>query len=120
MKEKLPIISGIVASITAIIGASCCVIPLVLFNFGIGGAWLSNLAVLQPLRPYLIGLSILALIVGGIIYWRNRSSECAPCDEATTKKRKMSFIFLFALAVLLVGIAIIWPQVEPDLIRALR
>ena len=38
MKNKLPIISSIVASITAFIGASCCVISLVLFNLGIGGA----------------------------------------------------------------------------------
>ena len=119
MKERLPIISGIVASITAIIGASCCVIPLLFFNLGIGGAWLSNLAILQPLRPYLISLSILALIVGGIIFWRNRLSECTPCDETATK-RKVGFIYLFIIAVLLVGTAIIWPQIEPNLIRALR
>lgn len=118
MKDKLPVISSIVASITAVIGASCCVIPLVLFNLGIGGAWLSNLAVLQPFRPYLIAASILALAIGGYLYWRNRKATCEPCED--TPKQKAGTIILTIIAVLLIGIAIIWPQIEPDLIRVLR
>lgn len=118
MKNKLPFISSIIASFTAVIGASCCVIPLVLFNLGIGGAWLSNLAVLQPFRPYLIAVSILALAIGGYVYWRNRKSACEPCED--TSKQKTGMVVLTMIAVLLIGIAIIWPHIEPDLIRALR
>ena len=119
MKDKFPIIGSIVASVTAVIGASCCVIPLVLFNLGIGGAWVSNIAVLQPFRPYLIGVSVLALIAGGYFYWRNRKASCEPCGE-TAPKHKIGIILLGISAILLIGIAIIWPQIEPDLIRAIR
>lgn len=40
------------ASAAATIAASlCCVGPLVLVILGIGGAWISNLRVLEPWRP---------------------------------------------------------------------
>ncbi|MCH2547304.1 MAG: mercuric transporter MerT family protein [Alphaproteobacteria bacterium] len=118
MKDKFPIIGSIIASVTAVIGASCCVIPLVLFNLGIGGAWVSNITVLQPFRPYLIAVSILALAIGGYVYWRNCKSACEPCED--TPKQKTGMVILTIVAVLLTGIAIIWPQIEPDLIRAIR
>ena len=43
---------SLVAAILAAIGASvCCVGPLVLLALGIGGAWIGNLAALEPYRP---------------------------------------------------------------------
>jgi len=41
-----------IASVLAGIGASlCCVAPLVLLSLGLGGAWVSNLTVFEPVRP---------------------------------------------------------------------
>ncbi len=49
-----------IASVLAGIGASlCCVAPLVLLSLGLGGAWVANLTVLEPVRPVFIGLTLL-------------------------------------------------------------
>lgn len=37
----------------AIAASSCCVLPLVLFSVGIGGAWIGNLTALAPYQPIL-------------------------------------------------------------------
>lgn len=50
----------LIAGALAAVGASvCCVAPLVLLALGIGGAWISNLTALEPLRPVFIGLTLL-------------------------------------------------------------
>jgi mercuric ion transport protein len=50
------------AGALAAIGASiCCVGPLVLLMLGIGGAWVASLTALEPLRPWLIGATLLFL-----------------------------------------------------------
>lgn len=118
MKNKFPAISSIIASILAVIGASCCVIPLIFLNLGIGGAWLANLAILQPARPYLIAASIIALAASIYLFWRGRKSDCGSCEDAP--KRNTGTVILILISVLLIGAALIWPQIEPDLVRMLR
>ncbi|WP_411818490.1 mercuric transporter MerT family protein [Hyphococcus sp. DH-69] len=53
---------GVIASIFAVIGASCCILPLVLINLGISVAVVGNLALMSAARPYFI-LSALGLVV---------------------------------------------------------
>src|SRR3546814_4499833 len=35
----------------AIAASSCCILPLVLFSLGAGGAWIANLTALAPYQP---------------------------------------------------------------------
>ncbi|MBM4206790.1 MAG: mercury transporter MerT [Gammaproteobacteria bacterium] len=50
----------LIASVLAGIGASlCCVAPLVLLGLGIGGAWMTTLTALEPVRPVFVGLALL-------------------------------------------------------------
>ena len=52
------------AGALAAVGASlCCVGPLVLVTLGIGGAWISSLSKLEPLRP------IFSLVTIGLLAW---------------------------------------------------
>lgn len=54
--------NSLALSIFSAIGASvCCVGPLVLLLLGIGGAWIGNLQLFEPYRPFLIALSIVFL-----------------------------------------------------------
>ncbi|MDD5412690.1 MAG: mercuric transporter MerT family protein, partial [Methylobacter sp.] len=42
-----------IGAVLAAIGASvCCVGPLLLVSFGIGGAWMSALTSMETVRPY--------------------------------------------------------------------
>ena len=50
---------SLIASVLAGIGASlCCVAPLVLVTLGVGGAWVSALTKVEPLRPLLAVLAV--------------------------------------------------------------
>lgn len=53
---------SLIASVLAAVGASvCCVGPLVLLTLGIGGAWVSNVTALEPLRPWFLATTLLFL-----------------------------------------------------------
>lgn len=57
---SLNVKGSLVAGALAAIGASiCCVGPLALLLMGIGGAWIANLAALEPMRPFFIGATLL-------------------------------------------------------------
>jgi mercuric ion transport protein len=91
MNPKQTLIAGVLAGI----GASlCCVAPLVLLSLGIGGAWVANLTVLEPVRPLFIGLALLFIGLSfRKLYLTTQICEPGkPCanDEVIRKQR---FIF---------------------------
>ena len=89
----------------AAIGASvCCVGPLVLLSLGIGGAWISSLAALEPYRPIFIGITLVFLFMAfRKLYLIPR--QCAPDDACavptTLRNQRIVFwvvsVFLIAL-----------------------
>lgn len=92
-----------VASVLAAVGASvCCVGPLVLLTLGIGGAWVANLTALEPLRPWLIALTLLFL---GLAFRRLylQPQACEPgaaCAEPIVARRQRLIFWIVALALL--------------------
>ena len=69
------------AGVLAAIGASlCCVGPLVLVTLGIGGAWISSLSKLEPLRPLFIVATL------GLLAWAWHKLYRAPevCEPGTS------------------------------------
>ncbi len=47
--------------LAAILASACCLGPLVLIALGFSGAWIGNLTVLEPYRPFFIGAALVAL-----------------------------------------------------------
>lgn len=66
--------------LTAFAAASCCLLPVVLFLLGAGGAWIGTLVRLAPLQPYFIAAAIACLGVG---YWLAYRSRAACVDRGT-------------------------------------
>ena len=63
MQPAAAVKGSLFASAMAAIAASlCCVGPLVLVMLGAGGAWVSNLRVLEPWRPLFIGLTVVFIV----------------------------------------------------------
>jgi mercuric ion transport protein len=91
------------AGVLAALGASvCCVGPLVLLMLGIGGAWVANLTALEPLRPWLIGATLLFL---GLAFRRLylQPQVCEPgsaCAEPIVLRRQRWIFWIVALALL--------------------
>ena len=65
---------GFVAGFGALIGASCCILPLLLAIGGVSGSWIAGIGALTPYQPYLLGLAALCITVGWAIAIRRRMS----------------------------------------------
>lgn len=117
-KIKIGTIGGCLASLGAILASSCCVLPIILFNLGIGGAWISNLAILQPYREYMIGGAIIFLVSSIVFYMREKKCEDETCT--LTKKNKVSIFLFLLISLSLIAAALIWPSIEPLILRWLR
>jgi mercuric ion transport protein len=64
--------------------SSCCILPLVLFSFGVSGAWIGSFTRLAPYQPYFIATTLLFLGRG---YWYR--SGMRACAEGETCARPL-------------------------------
>lgn len=92
------------ASALAALGASlCCVAPLVLVTFGVGGAWLSTLTQFEPVRPVFVVLTLGLLALAWTRLYR-RQVVCAPgqpCADPAVLRRQRLIFWLVATPLLL-------------------
>ncbi|MFM9850740.1 MAG: mercuric transporter MerT family protein [Hyphomicrobiaceae bacterium] len=65
---------GLIAAIAALVGASCCALPLALAWLGLAGAWIANLAIFVVYRPYITAFAIIVIAFGWAIALRRRAS----------------------------------------------
>ena len=100
------------AVVTGFLASVCCVGPLVLVVAGIGGAWVSDLTILDPLRPWLMAMTLGLLAFAHVRYWRERR-RAAACGCPPTARRS-AFWLWFGTA--LVAVTLLAPYVLPALI----
>lgn len=99
-------IAGAAALIGALAASSCCILPVALFTFGIGGAWIGNFTQLAPYQPYFIAAT-LAFIAGG--YWLVYRPSKMPCAEGEACARPLPNKFVkLALIVATVVVLAAW------------
>ena len=100
-KTALAATGGVVAAIGS---ALCCVGPLVAVALGLSGAGLA--ATFEPLRPYFVAGTILALGFGFLVLRREERKACEPgtlCASPIARRRmKQSLWIATGIAVLLV------------------
>lgn len=107
---SLNVKGSLVAGALAAIGASiCCVGPLVLLLMGIGGAWVANLAALEPMRPFFIGATLLfvALAFRRLYLVPQVCKPGTPCAEPPTVRRQR-LTFWIVVVVLACLLAVPW------------
>ena len=93
------------AAVAALVGASCCALPLALAWAGLTGAWIANLEIFVVLRPHITATALVLIGFGWMIAVRRR----AP---------RRTFLIL-ALATALVSVALLVAHYEPQLTRYL-
>lgn len=99
MNQKQAIIAGVFAGI----GASlCCVAPLLFVSLGLGGAWLANFTVLEPVRPVFI---VLALVFIGFAFYQLYAipKACKPgmaCSDSNTLTKQRFIYWLVTIPLL--------------------
>jgi mercuric ion transport protein len=108
--------SGLVAAGSlagAIAASACCVLPLVLFGLGIGGAWIANLTALAPYKPFFVILTL--GLIGYGYYLRRRSAQRA-CESCATPSASKLTALVFWIAVFLLALAVVFPYAAPVLL----
>lgn len=109
-RQRLSAVGGVLGALAA---SSCCIVPLVLFSLGIGGAWIGNLTALAPYKPLFVAGTAGLLGYGFyLVYWKPKRA-CA--DNAACARPIPSRLVQFALwlATVLVIAAFAFDYVAP-------
>ncbi|MBT3306263.1 MAG: mercury transporter MerT [Alphaproteobacteria bacterium] len=69
----------------ALAASSCCILPLVLFSLGAGGAWIGNLTALAPYQPFFVAVTVCFLGAG--FYMVYRKPKLDACEAGTVCAR---------------------------------
>src|SRR5262245_14053243 len=94
---------GLVAAVAALVGASCCALPLALAWLGLAGAWIGNLGIFVAYRPYITAAAVVLIGVGWVIAtWRRTANR--------------AFVVL-ALATVLVAGAMLVSHYDTEFVR---
>jgi mercuric ion transport protein len=96
---------GLVAAIAALVGASCCVLPLMLAAIGVGGAWIAQLAVFVTYQWYILTLAVLLITISWI----------AAFVRGSSRRTKL----ILAISTALVAAAFVMPIYEDDITQQL-
>ena len=98
--------------LTAILASACCLGPLVLVALGFSGAWLGNLAALEPYRPLFIGAALVAMFFA----WRRiyrPAAACAPGEVCAVPHLRTAYKVLFWIVAALILLALTFPYLAP-------
>ena len=101
-----------VGGLAAILASTCCLGPLVLITLGFAGAWIGNVAALEPYRPIFIGAALVALFFA----WRRifrPVRACHPDDVCAVPQVRTTYKVTFWIVVTLVLIAVVFPYLMP-------
>jgi copper chaperone CopZ len=98
--SKGVVATGIIAAIAA---SSCCIPPVIAAIAGVGGAS-TNLSWMEPFRPYLIGLAVVAI---GYAWYNHlklkKKSECCEIEKPKFFQTKGFLIGMTIFAALSIG-----------------
>ena len=114
-RQRLVAAGGILGALAA---SSCCIIPLILFSLGIGGAWIGNLTALAPYKPLFVAGTAGLLGYGFyLVYWKPRRAcgDGAAC--ASPIPNRLVQLALWIATVLVIA-AFAFDYVAPLLLRA--
>ena len=94
----------------AMVAAACCIGPLLLVLLGFGGAWMSNLQVLEPYRPVTLVIAIVFLASAYRKIWKP-TEACEPGTLCAVPQTRLMYKILFGMTALLIVASIGFPYV---------
>ena len=106
---KTPSWLGIGALLAAVGASACCVGPFLLLSLGIGGAWISTLTAMEPVRPFFIVMTLIFIVLGYRKLYLT-SDRCAVGEICSTSDnpRRQRLLFWLGSAFILILLAFPW------------
>lgn len=99
----------------ALLASACCVLPLVLFALGIGGAWIGQLTVLAPYQPWFWAGGAL-FVVAGLVSARRGLRACRVDGSCRPSRSQRTAHAALWVAAGLLAVSALWPYIAPVLI----
>ncbi len=99
-----PALLGLSAGLASL---SCCVLPLILFSFGIGGPWLGRLGAFSVYQPYFVAAAIIFVALGALQC--RRAQLACRVDGCATPLSHYLVGGMLVLAVLSIVVAFLFP-----------
>ena len=113
--ETRPFLVAAGSVLGALAAASCCILPLVLFGFGVTGAWIGTLTSLAPYQPIFVVITLGFLAGGFWMVYRQPRADCAEGSYcASPVSRRVVKSALWSASVM-VAAAAAFPYVAPIL-----
>ncbi len=100
----------LVGGLAAILASTCCLGPLVLVALGLSGAWIGNLTLLEPYRPFFIVGALVALFFAGRRIFRP-AHACEPGEMCAVPQTRRVYKIVFGIVSALVLVALVYPYV---------
>lgn len=108
---RLPLIGGAIAAIAA---SLCCLGPLVLVMLGVSGAWIGNLALLEPFRPWFLTAAVIAMFFAWKkIYRAPAAAACTPGSLCAMPQTNRIYKLLFWIVAALIALGLVFPFLAP-------
>ena len=109
-----PLRSGslLAGGLAALLASACCLGPLVLISLGLGGAWVAQLQLLEPVRPLFLGAALVALFFAYRRIYRP-AAACQPGEVCALTSTRRVYKVLFWTVALLVLVAYTFPYFAP-------
>ena len=101
-----------VGGLAAILASACCLGPLILVSVGLGGAWISNLHALEPLRPAFVAAALVAMFFAYRRVFRP-VAECKPGEVCAIPQVNATYRLIFWVVAALVLVAMTFPYIAP-------
>ncbi len=92
---------------------SCCILPLVLVSFGVGGVWIAQLTALYAYKWLTFAVASAFIGYG---FWKLRRAERGGCDDGAACARPVNRRVMKAalrMAAAVTALAMIFPYVTP-------
>src|SRR5713226_603764 len=99
-----------VGGLAALLASTCCLGPLVLVALGLSGAWIGNLTLLEPYRPFFIVGALVALFFAGRRIFRP-AQTCQPGELCAVPGTRRLYKIVFGIVSALVLVALVFPYV---------
>ncbi len=80
-KGRIALAAGGIGAVGAVLASTCCLGPLLLAAFGASGAWIAELGVLEPYRPLLLGVALIAIAIA----WRRIYRPVRSCGQGEVR-----------------------------------
>ena len=100
----------LVGGLAAVLASTCCLGPLVLVALGLSGAWIGNLTLLEPYRPFFIAGALVALFLAGRRIFRP-AQTCQPGELCAVPRTRRLYKIVFGIVSVLVLLALVFPYV---------